>query len=193
MNELVKVRLNSADQHSILMIGQNHNKVLEAAAIILDIAADTGQRLLHLKSRIKAQGYGWKKWVQDGNLPFGYEQAARYSKLAAHPAELATVRATGVTSIEQAVKAIEHIKKPHKAIEAEAIKVAKAEMQETGMRQLVRQIVGLPANVPADDNRLMAEMRLYLKRDTTVCDMLLVIAGYNEIEQIIDILRSRLD
>lgn len=120
------VTFNVKQAKNIEMIGKNQDRIMKAAVNILDIAVDTGARLLVLKDVIKAQNHGWKEWVQEGNLPFSYEQANRYSKLAANPAELEKVKAQGVTSIEEAVKQIEWIKKPEKQEAAEKKAAAKA-------------------------------------------------------------------
>ena len=121
------IKFTSKESQNIIMIGKNQERILKAVGTVLDIAVDTGSRLLALKDAVKKHGGKWKDWCKtEGNLPFSYEQANRYSKLAANPEQLLLVKQDGVTSIEEAVMAIEHLKKPEKAEAAEAKKVAAA-------------------------------------------------------------------
>lgn len=121
------IQFNVKESKNIEMIGKNQDRIVKAAVGLLDIAQDTGMRLLALKDAIKKHGGKWKIWGQEeGNLPFGYEQATRYMKLAQNPEQFAIVKADGVTSIEEAVKQIEYIKKPEKAAAAEVKAAAKA-------------------------------------------------------------------
>ena len=115
------------EAQNLVMIGKNQDTILIAAVGLLDIAVDTGNRLLALKDAVKKHGGKWKEWAQtENNLPFSYEQSTRYQKLAANPTEFALVKADGVTSIEEAVRQIEYIKKPEKQAAAEAKAAAKA-------------------------------------------------------------------
>ncbi len=122
------IQFNVKQAKNIDMINKNQFRMQKAAANILDIAADSGMRLLALKDVVKGYGHGWKEWVQEGNLSLSYEQANRYCKLASHPKELTAVKEKGVTGIEEAVKQIEYIKKPEKqeAAEKKAAAVAAA-------------------------------------------------------------------
>jgi len=115
------------EAQNLVMIGKNQDRILKAAVGLLDIAVDTGNRLLALKDAVKKHGGKWKEWAQtENNLPFSYEQSTRYQKLAANPTEFALVKADGVTSIEEAVRQIEYIKKPEKQAAAEAKAAEKA-------------------------------------------------------------------
>ncbi len=120
------VTFNKSQAQNIKMIGVGQARIMKEGVKMIDIAADIGRRLIELKDVVKKQKHGWKEWVQEGNLPFSYEQANRYSKLAAHPKELTVVKNLGVTSIEEAVKQIEYIKKPEKQAAAEEKAAAKA-------------------------------------------------------------------
>lgn len=121
------IQFNVKQAKNIDMIAKNQFRIQKAASNILDIAADSGMRLLALKDVVKGHGHNWKDWCGEGNLPLSYEQVNRYCKLAAHPKELAAVKDKGVTGIAEAVKQIEYIKKPEKQEVAEkkaAVKVA---------------------------------------------------------------------
>ncbi len=121
---IVPVALTSTQNKSLEMVQRNQDKIMSTAENMLKLAFDSGQRLLKLKEEItKKFGRQWKVWSQtDGNLPIGYEQATRYMKLASNPAQFALVDAT---SIEDAVKQIEHQLKPEKKVEADKQKADK--------------------------------------------------------------------
>jgi hypothetical protein len=106
------------------MVQRNQDKILNNAEHMIKLANDSGERLLKLKDDVqKNYGRVWKEWAQTpGNLPIGYEQATRYMKLAsASDQEFDQITST---SIEGAVKQIEHMRKPEKA-KAAADKKAK--------------------------------------------------------------------
>jgi len=121
---LVPVSLTTSQEKSMEMVTRNQVKIAGAAEGMIKLAFDSGQRLLALKEEItKKFGRKWKEWSKtEGNLPIGYEQATRYMKLAANPAQFALVDAT---SIEGAVKQIEHQLKPAKKVAADKAKAEK--------------------------------------------------------------------
>lgn len=132
--EAKDVVLTATQQKSLDIIHKNQDRIEGSAETMLKLAADSGKRMLKLKDEITAKyGRVWKAWAQEaGNIKaatgVNYEQATRYMKLAANPAQLALVDAT---SIEGAVKQIEHMKKPEKKAAAEA----KAKATKTGKSQ----------------------------------------------------------
>ena len=124
------VKLNTVQTNSIKKIHENEDRIHAKAQDMLKIAFDSGQRLLKLKEAMQKQyGRVWKAWCQENvdSLGVGYEQLTRYMKLAANPDQYALLDES-VTSIEGAVKQIEHIKNPEKAAqraEARAARQAK--------------------------------------------------------------------
>lgn len=125
------VVLNKKQEQSIVMIGKNQERILKDAVHMLDIAFDSGERLLELKDQIKAKyKLGWKEWAEqaaeDGILRISYSQVTRYMALARDPKLFAQAKALGTTSIEDTVKQIGYIKKPEKQQADEDKATAKA-------------------------------------------------------------------
>lgn len=127
------VVLNKKQEQSLVMIGKNQERIVKDALHMIDIAFDSGERLLELKDQIKKKfKLGWKEWAEqaakDGILAISYSQVTRYMNLARDPALFAQAKALGSTSIEDTVKQIGYIKHPEKqaADEAKATKAAAA-------------------------------------------------------------------
>ena len=118
------VVLTRAQETHLRVIANNQDKILKAAHNMMDLAFNSGQRLLRLKEEVQNKyGRVWKEWAE-ANLGIGYPQASRYMKLAANPDQYALLD-DSVTSIEGAVKQIEHLKNPEKAKEKEAARKAR--------------------------------------------------------------------
>lgn len=108
------VALTKVQQSSLNVIIGNQDRIEKAMHNMMDIAFNSGERLLKLKDEVQAKyGRVWKQWAED-NLPFGYPQASRYMKLASSPDQYALLD-DSITSIEGAVKQIEHLKNPKAA------------------------------------------------------------------------------
>lgn len=126
------IQFTNEQTRNIEMINRNQDRLVRMAGDMIDIAVDTGHRLLALKDAIKDHGGKWKAWCKvEGNLSFSYEQANRYSKLAANPKLLTQVRENGVVTIEGAVMAIEHLKKPEKVVQKVAQKAEAVLIEKT--------------------------------------------------------------
>ena len=112
--EAKDVVLNKPQSKNLDMIAKNQVRIEAGKVAMLKIAADSGLRLLKLKEEIQSKyGRVWKAWAStEGNLSVGYEQASRYMKLASASAD--EMKQITSTSIEGAVKEIEHIRKPEK-------------------------------------------------------------------------------
>ena len=132
------VALTKTQSKLLEMVERNQERILAQAENMLKLANDSGERLLKLKDEVtKKYGRVWKQWAQTpGNLPIGYEQATRYMKLAsASDAEFDAIEAT---SIEGAVKQIEHMRKPEKAEKAAK---AKAEKKASRTAQVITDVI----------------------------------------------------
>jgi len=119
------VVLNKKQEQTIVMIQKNQERIIKDAVHMMDIAFDSGTRLLELKDQIKAKfKLGWKEWAETaGNLPISYSQVTRYMGLAKDKEMFEKIKAMGVTSIEDGLKQIKYIEKP----ELQAADEAKAE------------------------------------------------------------------
>ena len=118
------VKLNKRQETALRVIKTNEERIQKAMHGMLDIAFATGQKLLALKDDIqKTYGRVWKEWAE-ANLGISYPQASRYMKLAANPDQYALLD-DSATSLEGAVKQIEHLKNPEKAAEREKARKAR--------------------------------------------------------------------
>ena len=115
------VVLTTKQTKTLEMVGRNQERIYLSAQGMMKLAADSGKRLHELKEQITLKyGNVWKAWVQEaGVIAMGYEMCTRYMKLA-EGEQLLIDNDMHPTSVVEAVKQIEYIKKPEKKAAAEA-------------------------------------------------------------------------
>lgn len=144
------VLLNRGMVAAVKKVHANEDRIHAKAQDMMKLAFDSGQKLLKLKEDIQNKwGRVWKDWcvANAADLGVGYEQLTRYMKLAANPDQYALLD-DSVTSIEGAVKQIEHMKNPEKA---EQRAKARAERQAASKSEVPTATRGIISNATIEE------------------------------------------